>query len=56
MHEISISKTIRHHFLAWANTLIINWGYLFMQRRGSFVKFGMHHGGQLGLHVVVTYI
>jgi len=27
--EISISKTVRHHFLAWANNSIINWGYLF---------------------------
>jgi hypothetical protein len=27
-HEISISKIVRHHFLAWANTPIINLGYL----------------------------
>jgi hypothetical protein len=31
VHEISNSKTVRHHFWAWANnTPIINWGYLFI--------------------------
>jgi hypothetical protein len=56
LHEISISKTVRHHFRPWANTRIINFGWV--RGRGgrgtnggtyllwgvSFIFLGEFHG------------
>ncbi len=39
LHEISISKNYSSPFLAWANTPIINWGYLYfigIYKEGNF--------------------